>query len=43
VIPKFEHRTKIPRNLGSQCEAVIAVLQGLMILSGTSEGCLTGI
>jgi len=29
VIPKFECRTKF-RNLGSRCEAVIAVLQGLM-------------
>ena len=29
VIPEFECRTKF-RNLRSQCEAVIAVLQGLM-------------
>ena len=31
------------RNLGSQCEAMIVVLQGLMSSKGgTSAGCVTG-
>ena len=42
MIPEFELRTKF-RNLRSQCEAVIAVLQGLMISEGgTSAGGVTG-
>jgi len=43
VIPEFECRTKF-RNLGSQCEAVKAVLQWLMSSrGGTSAGGVTGL
>jgi len=43
VIPEFECGTKF-WNLRSWCEAVIAVLQGLMILKGgTSAGGVTGV
>ena len=42
VIPEFKCGTN-SRNLGSQCEAVIAVLQGLMSSKGgTSAGGVTG-
>jgi len=38
VIPKFKHELN-SRNIGSQCEAVIAVLQGFMSSKGgTSAG-----